>query len=223
LTSSASLAVDEVDHSLGSAGTIIGLSLIRASREELDGRITLDFIAVSEVSPLSSVDLGDQDVAVPEEGLAKTLVLRSQGLAVTTPRSIELNQSSLVTQNKRIEVIVVKSDDGAGEGFHFAGGADFLIHPLHDAVSSTTTSEVLGLSATLREVLDGRESLDTVFSGEILSSGGVESSDLDVTAVVMKGLEDRTTSRMNILTPQVGRFRQQVSTQELSSCSDHTF
>lgn len=83
-TVGAGLLVDPVNKSLLAATTLVGDSLLATGGEPLEGRVGLDTLLLSNSLTVGclSVDLGDQDVLVIDEGVGEVLPGRSEGLAV---------------------------------------------------------------------------------------------------------------------------------------------
>lgn len=104
------LLLHEVDHGIsGTGGRVVG-RLASVVTEDLEGRESTDTVLGAKVLVLGTVDLHHGDVGT-DKGIGSSLVFRSQTLAVSTPRGIELDQRDGVGGNLVIEVVLTENDD----------------------------------------------------------------------------------------------------------------
>jgi len=97
----------DIRWSLSSTG--IGLDVVRTS-ENLDCRISFYTIVFAEVCLFSAVNL-DQGNVLLLEGGGSFFILRSQSLAMATPRSEELSEDQIMLFDKVLEGVSLQVVD----------------------------------------------------------------------------------------------------------------
>ncbi|GMT36101.1 hypothetical protein PFISCL1PPCAC_27398, partial [Pristionchus fissidentatus] len=93
---------------VASSSVLLSLS----GTEELEGGVSTDLELGSDISVNGGVELGELDVRSLLLQLSGGLgVFGSEGLAVSTPRSVELGQNELIRLNHMVEVVLNENDD----------------------------------------------------------------------------------------------------------------
>jgi hypothetical protein len=196
----AAVVADELGEGLDrtSAGVLHRL-ILGAGLEKLDSRETSDVIGnVVE----GGVNLGNGDL-VSESGvlLGQLIVLGGQSLAVSAPRSVELEENVLVVVDNEILVALCDNDGRAGllllgNGLALDAGLNLALDELLNERANSLGAEVLdgtllgvGELLVLGDVLDGERrpgaSLKVEVTGVLAESGSVDGSEVDFSTVLL--------------------------------------
>jgi len=125
-----SLFNNEVGQTLQITARLVFLRLCALSIEELEGRETLDTESLAKLALGVGIDLCNLDVLGMFVGVCKILPNGSKLLAVTTPRSEELDEGGLAgLENDVVKVGGEQLDDG---GFSCDGGGESAEHEALD-------------------------------------------------------------------------------------------
>ena len=137
------LFVDPGDEILDFATSIELFSFLVVLREVLDGGEASNAITGTELLVGISINLSDNDVGITSKDGGKSVPSRSKTLAVSAPRSVELNQDVLgLVVDDLIEVIGSQNDDVGARGsgsLSARSGGDTLVEVLDEIVESTAS------------------------------------------------------------------------------------
>jgi hypothetical protein len=196
----AAVVANELSKGLDGAGAAVLNGLVLgAGLEELDGGEARDVIG-NVVG--GGVNLGDGDLV--GEGrvlLGELVVLGGEGLAVSAPGGVELEENVLVVVNN--EVLVALGDDHGGTRLLLLGnrlaldaGLDLATNKLLNESADSLLADVLsgtllgeGVLLVLGDVLDGERgpgaNLEVEVAGVLAESGSVDGSEVDLSAVLL--------------------------------------
>ena len=196
----ATVVANELGKSLNGAGAAVLDGLVLGTGlEELDGREARDVIG-NVVG--GGINLGDGDLV--GEGrilLSELVVLGSESLAVSAPRSVELKKDVLVVVDD--EILVALGDDDSGtrllllrDGVGLDAGLNLALNELLNESADSLLADVLngtllgvGVLLVLGDVLDGERGpgadLKVEVAGVLAESGSVDGSEVDLSAVLL--------------------------------------
>jgi len=196
----AAVVANELSEGLDGAGAAVLNGLVLgAGLEELNGGEARDVIG-NVVG--GGVNLGDGDLV--GEGrvlLGELVVLGGEGLAVSAPGGVELEENVLVVVDD--EVLVALGDDHGGTGLLLFGnrlaldaGLDLATNELLNESADSLLADVLsgtllgeGVLLVLGDVLDSERgpgaNLEVEVAGVLAESGSVDGSEVDLSAVLL--------------------------------------
>eukprot|EP00123_Amoebidium_parasiticum_P000842 comp11741_c0_seq1/m.6330 comp11741_c0_seq1/g.6330 ORF comp11741_c0_seq1/g.6330 comp11741_c0_seq1/m.6330 type:complete len:399 (+) comp11741_c0_seq1:59-1255(+) len=157
----AALLVQEL-HQVGLiTATVVIRGRLVTGREEFDRGVALNLELLGNIAVLGGIQVGNDTVGLQLEVLRNLLPRGGKGLAVTTPRSIELNEHILViVQHNLAKVGFGKNGDGGGRLADAGACAELVVDPLNNTIGITGTIVGLGLRRALLEILEGGEPSD---------------------------------------------------------------
>jgi hypothetical protein len=195
----------------GTRTSVLNRGILSTSGVDLDGGEASDGIGHIVGS---GVDLGDGDFLVELGNVgvqsSELLVLGGKRLAVSTPRSVELNQDILLIVNDNLLEVAADNDGdraflGLGNRLRLDTGFNFALKDVLDEFADLLGINLLGLIvgvlSVLGNVLDSESGEVLGFEVQVTGVGtkelSIESDDVDVSTVL---LSDRAEVSSELLT-----------------------